>query len=103
MAREEEKSRQDVEKENPNSEMMNERDPIEPMQEEIGEDFIEDPTEDYLVKLTIGEDARQREFNGHINHEQQDAQDFFRDSHKLRNQSRPFDSRKDVTVHPRTS
>ncbi|CAO4384502.1 unnamed protein product [Caenorhabditis nigoni] len=56
--------------------MMNEQDRIEPMQEEIGEEVIEDSMEDHLMELTIGEDVLRRAFNGHINYEELDAHEF---------------------------
>ncbi|PIC43780.1 hypothetical protein B9Z55_004389 [Caenorhabditis nigoni] len=68
MAREEEQ--QDVENEDPDSEMMEEPEPIEPEE-------IVDSEEDIAVELAIGEDVRHAAFNGHINYEELDALEFY--------------------------
>ncbi|ULU04028.1 hypothetical protein L3Y34_017076 [Caenorhabditis briggsae] len=83
MAREKEHGQQDVENKNPNSEMMEEPDPIE-------SEEIDDPEEDIPVELTIGEDVRHAAFNGHINYEELDAQEFFHPGFSQIGESEPL-------------
>ncbi|CAO4381548.1 unnamed protein product [Caenorhabditis nigoni] len=84
--REKEQDHQDVEYDNPGPEITERAEPMEEMQEEIDEEVIEDPTEDIPEELKpkqevddysdFGEDFRQGAFNGHIDYEDLDAQQF---------------------------
>ncbi|CAO4381545.1 unnamed protein product [Caenorhabditis nigoni] len=86
MAREKEQGQHDVEYDNTSSEITEGPEPMEEKQEEIDAEVIEDPTEDFPVELRpkqevddyidFGGDFRQGAFNGRINYEELDAQEF---------------------------
>ncbi|PIC29668.1 hypothetical protein B9Z55_021182 [Caenorhabditis nigoni] len=83
MAREKEQGQHDVDNDNTGSEMT---EGPEPMEEEFDEEVIEDPTEDFPVELKLKQEvdedmasggyAGPGVFNGRINYEELDAQEF---------------------------
>ncbi|PIC29666.1 hypothetical protein B9Z55_021180 [Caenorhabditis nigoni] len=86
MAREKEQGQQDVEYDNTGSEITEGPEPMEEKQEEIDAEVIEDPTEDFQVELRpkqevddyidFGGYVGQGAFNGRIDYEELDAQEF---------------------------
>ncbi|PIC29761.1 hypothetical protein B9Z55_021249 [Caenorhabditis nigoni] len=82
MTQEEEQIQQEADNENPDSDVQQieeepvENAPIEPKQEEMDAEVKEEPNQEEDDALNIGGDVRQPAFNGRINYDELDEQEF---------------------------